>query len=325
MGDVLTDGSRPVHLVTTAAAHEGRGHSARTVALGEALAAAGAGPVSVRILRGSWTDGQTATLRAAGVVVAPSASPPTGAVVVADLPDPAEAVGLAPPERLALFDDGDRFAGSCALVVQPSMPRWRGSGSAGRVLEGYAWAPVAEAWRTARPASAPSASTSDPPRIVVCFGGSDPAGVTGRVAPALAADPRWRTVPVVGRDHGGALPASLDVARDPADLPGLVAGSDLAVIGAGTMKFEVGCLGRAMALLAVADDQLPVGPPFAATGAAVWLGDGRTVDPGDVVDAVAALVADAGRRTTLARTAWTLVDGEGAARLASEIAALARS
>jgi UDP-2,4-diacetamido-2,4,6-trideoxy-beta-L-altropyranose hydrolase len=85
------------------------------------------------------------------------------------------------------------------------------------------------------------------------------------------------------------------------------------------MKFEVACLGRPAILLAVADDQLDVAPVYARTGAADYLGDGRTANPDGIRSAVAGLLADAPRRAAMAATAVGLVDGEGADRIALAI------
>ena len=77
-----------------------------------------------------------------------------------------------------------------------------------------------------------------------------------------------------------------------------------------------------MALVAVADDQLPVGPPFAATGAARYLGDGREVDPDDVATAVVALLADDAARAAMAARGRAIVDGHGAERIAAAVLGL---
>jgi hypothetical protein len=82
-------------------------------------------------------------------------------------------------------------------------------------------------------------------------------------------------------------------------------------------------LGRPAILLAASDDQLPVGPPFASTGAAIWLGDGRTIDPDVVRSEVAGLLADDAARAAMSASGRQVVDGSGADRLAAEIAALA--
>jgi spore coat polysaccharide biosynthesis predicted glycosyltransferase SpsG len=128
---------------------------------------------------------------------------------------------------------------------------------------------------------------------------------------------------VVGHDYAGPLPPGAEVVRDPADLPSLVAGADVVLIGAGTMKFEAATLGRPAVLVAVADDQRRVGPAFARTGAALWLGDGRTVDPGVVWQTVAGLVADPTTREAMSGRARRTIDGGGADRLAAEILSLA--
>ncbi len=247
---------------------------------------------------------------------------PTGAVVVVDLPDVSEAVALAPAERLVVFDDRDAFAAEAALVIQPSMAAWAGPGRAGRVLAGFDYAPVARVFVHGRATGASAGST--PPAVLVCFGGSDPALVTQRVAGVLASAREWRATTIVGADYAGSLDAlPPGVVRDPPDLPARLARADLVVMGAGTMKFEVACLGRPAILLAVADDQLAAGPPFAATGAADYLGDGRTIDPDNVREAVSVLVADHARRAEMGRIAAAVVDGRGAERLAAAILSLA--
>ncbi len=246
--------------------------------------------------------------------------------MVVDLPDLAAAVDRFDPDRLIVFDDRVAFRGRAAVVVQPSLPSWAGPGTARRVLAGYANAPVAEAYRRLRAklASAQPPEAAERPRLVACFGGSDPADVMGRIGPGLAADPRWTAELVVGAGYRGSTESwPTRAVRDPADLPERLAAADLVLIGAGTMKFEVACLGRPAILLAVADDQLIVGPPYAATGAADYLGDGRTIDPELVRAAVARLLADRPRRAAMARTARDLVDGDGARRIAEAVLAVA--
>ena len=94
------------------------------------------------------------------------------------------------------------------------------------------------------------------------------------------------------------------------------------MIGAGTMKLEVACLGRPAILLAVADDQLASGPAFASTGAAAYLGDGRTIEPEQVRFAVRELIEDGPRRAAMALAGARVVDGQGAERIAAAILSL---
>ena len=212
-------------------------------------------------------------------------------------------------------------------MIQPSLPAWGGRAAAGRVLAGFEVVPVAAAIRERRASGlGPTTDlTGRRPRVVVCFGGSDPDRVTERIGPSLA-----RTIGeeadvdiVIGASYGGPTSAwPIEPTRDPPDFVDRLANADVVLAGAGTMKFEVACLGRPMLLVAAADDQRPVGPAFAATGAARYLGDGRTIEPDAVVAAVRALLADDDARAALAATAARVVDGDGADRIATVIARL---
>jgi spore coat polysaccharide biosynthesis predicted glycosyltransferase SpsG len=247
-------------------------------------------------------------------------------VGVIDRPDPDAAAEAYPSSRRVVFDDVGVFSGEAAIVVQPSGDRWLGPGHAGRVLAGYRWVPIGMAWRRriARVDEASHVQRDAHPRVVVCFGGSDPDGVTARLAPILAVDRRWSATIVVGHGYRGERPPGTDIRTDPDDLPALVAGADLALISAGTIKFEVAALGRPALLVGVADDQRDVGPAFAETGAARWIGDGRTLEPEVVRDAVAACLMDAADRAAMSAAGPSVIDGRGADRLAAEIAALTR-
>jgi spore coat polysaccharide biosynthesis predicted glycosyltransferase SpsG len=313
-----------VHLVTSSGPADGGGHLSRSMAMAEALTGTGA-RVSIEILRGAPTRNQADRLHELGVAGGRRGA---DAIVLVDLPDPNEVGDRWPPERLAVFDDREWFRRSAAIVIQPSLARWSGSAEAGRVLAGYPYAPIRTSLR--RLAADPPAAAM-PAEVVVCFGGSDPEDVGARVVPAIAAGGAWSTVAIVGPGYRGQLvelgdPVSstdLRVLRDPPDLDRRLAAASLVVSGAGTMKFELALLGRPMVLLAVVDDQLPVGPPFAATGAAEYLGDGRTIDPEAVVAAVTRLMADEPARASMASRGRALVDGRGAERIAAAVLELA--
>jgi len=73
----------------------------------------------------------------------------------------------------------------------------------------------------------------------------------------------------------------------------------------------------------VADDQPDVGPPFAATGAARYLGDGRLIKPEAIGDAVTALLGDPAVRAEMTRAGRATVDGRGTDRIADAILRLA--
>jgi UDP-N-acetylglucosamine:LPS N-acetylglucosamine transferase len=124
---------------------------------------------------------------------------------------------------------------------------------------------------------------------------------------------------VVGPDYegvGGTTAAiAASVVREPIDLAGRLARADVAVLGAGTMKFEAAALGIPTILVGVADDQLETGQAFAATGAARWAGDGRTVDPHSVATTLLELLADPAKRAEMARRGPIVVPGDGGTRI----------
>ena len=312
-----------VHLVTTAGSEDGGGHLSRAIAVAEALTARHV-DVSFEVLRGSPSPGQAARLGALGVSIRP---PEDNAVILVDVPDPNEVGDRWPWRRLAAFDDRELLRGPAALVIQPSLARWGGSADPTRLLEGSDYAPIRGTLRRLAAEPPPEAT---PPGVLVCFGGSDPADVGARLVPAIAAAGPWPTVAVVGPGYRGALDRTDDdvegdvrVVRDPADLDRRLATARVVVAGAGTLKFELALLGRPSILLAVADDQLPVGPPFAETGAALYLGDGRTIELAAVGEAVAALMGDEPARVAMASRGREVVDGRGADRIAVALVELA--
>jgi len=235
---------------------------------------------------------------------------------VVDLPDPNDA-DQAVLGRATVFDDSHILVSAARVVVQPSLPRWTPApgARAGRALVGYAFAPLGRSVLRAAGRGRPRDGRATP-RVLLCFGGSDPHDVTARLGSVLATDPRWSVDLVVGPDYRGAAEVlGLAVSREPPDLVERLVAADVAVLGAGTIKFEAAALGVPAVLVAVADNQVPVGPPFAATGAASWAGDGRRVDPATVVELLAALALDPGRRMEMARRGPEVVPGDGARRI----------
>ena len=311
-----------VRLVVSGAADEGRGHVARALALAEGLRSRSL-TATITCLRGRLTEREAARAAALDVAIVTDRAAGNPAVLVVDLPDANETVQRPSGSRLVVFDDRDRFRGEADLVIQPSQRAWSGTGRAGRVLAGYDMIPLAgripELAATSARIETSSALAGRRPRILVCFGGSDPSRVSERLVGALAGG-GWDTTIVLGASYAGSTDGwPIEPVRDPPDLAERLAGCDVAVLGAGTMKFEAACLGRPAVLLAAADDQLPVGVAYGETGAALWLGDGRTIEPDTVAAAIQSLLDDAGRRRTMAAAGRALVDGRGALRIAAAV------
>lgn len=283
----------------------------------------------LELLRGTIEPEEAARAAAIGLRMAETPAPRAGDVVVLDVSDVAAQAPRYGSARLLVIDDRDALASPAAVVVQPSQAVWRGLGPAGQVLAGYRYAPVGAAYRRLRAARVgqgpPATRRGVSLRVLACFGGSDPFGVAGRIAPSLAASTAWQAELVLGPGSADATDDwPIVVSRAPGDLPERLASADIALLGAGTIKFEAACLGIPSLLLAVADDQLAVGPPYAATGAAAYLGDGRLIEPSEVRAAIDALAAEPERRAGMAAAGWSTVDGDGADRVAEAVAELTR-
>jgi len=319
-----------VRFVVAAGPTLGRGHLGRALSLAEASWPEGTILEIVVDPETTLTDRERRRLDEAGGHLVRSPAPiEPGTIVVVDVPEPDLATAGLDPARLVVFDDREAFTGSAAIIVQPSLPSWSGGASADRVLAGFGLAPIAAEVRRRRAIQATSggsdAAPVGPARVLVCFGGSDPDHVTARLMPAIASavDGIAELEVVIGPSYSGSTDGwPVAPTRDPADLVDRLAQADFVIAGAGTMKFEIACLGRPMLLLAAADDQRPVGPAFAATGAARYLGDGRSIDPGEVGSAVRMLLDDHAERASLGQTAARVVDGTGGDRLAAAIGEL---
>ena len=313
-----------IRFVVMAGPLDGRGHLARALSLAEARWGDGT-TMELELVTGALTGGERDRAFAVGLrEVEAGERPAPATVAVVDVPEPGPIAAGFDPSRLAMFDDRDGFGGRATIVIQPSQPVWRWTGDAATVLAGYDYVPVSAAIRRRRSIGVASARDRRP-RVLVCFGGSDPARVTERLVRVLAASLDAEVEAIVGASYAGSTDGwPVPVRRDPSDLVERLATADLAVLGAGTMKFEAACLARPMVLLAVADDQLPVGPVFAATGAARFLGDGRTVDPVALAHSVAVLLGDPAALAEMGTMAARLVDGEGADRIAVAVERMAQ-
>ena len=85
----------------------------------------------------------------------------------------------------------------------------------------------------------------------------------------------------------------IDLVDDPADMAEQLGWADAAITSAGSIFFELAVLGLPSVLLAVADNQLPVGRAAARLGAAAFAGDARELDSRAIA---AALTTRARRR-----------------------------
>jgi UDP-2,4-diacetamido-2,4,6-trideoxy-beta-L-altropyranose hydrolase len=159
-------------------------------------------------------------------------------------------------------------------------------------------------------------------RVLVFFGGVDPANLTGRALEALL-DPALAhlAVDVVLGTHSPHRQAVEElVARRPhttlhgplPSLAGLIARADLAIGAGGATTWERACLGLPSLLVAIAANQMPFAQALDQAGHLQLLGDEATVAAERIRSALLARMAEVFQ----GNAATSLTDGWGALRLA---------
>ncbi len=198
------------------------------------------------------------------------------------------------------------------------------------VLRGPAFAPLRSAVRTARhrrdhQRRGRQQRTAGSPRVLVLMGGSAAAEAVRAALCALRDTREHMRVCAVSAQpvRPPATMAGQRIAIRPprADLPNLLAESDLVVSAAGVTMLELCCIGVPMALVELAANQADGYRAAVRRGVAVGLGSAAELiaDPGRPTAVLGELLADAGYRARLAATAAATVDGWGAARILDNV------
>ena len=337
---------RPVLLCCDAANATGMGHFVRSTALAQVLSDRGA---DVRVLLPpDSVPSAVEQVRSAGWSVEVAESPPSGvhgrvpapgSVVVVDsyrVDGPwlialhrllAESRGL-----LVVLDDLADRRFTADLVVNPAL----GAGqlpypSGVQVLGGPAHALLRPEFAASRAAALQSAERlpATPRRVLSLFGGTDVTGMAavGAEAAVLAfPDAEVRAVvPPARRTAGLSLVPRLTVLDNVPHVHEEMLAADLVVSAGGTTLWELCCLARPTAVVAVAENQLPGYRALAAAGAVLPLAEGPGEDATVLADRLSRLVASPGTLSAVAGRAATLTDGRGAERVADEVARLVAS
>jgi spore coat polysaccharide biosynthesis predicted glycosyltransferase SpsG len=154
--------------------------------------------------------------------------------------------------------------------------------------------------------------------VLVTTGGADDAGVGAAMAAELAGLlPGVLVRLAVGPWGSDAVPEGVEPIRAVDGLGPALAGADVVVTAGGVTLLEALVLARPTVAVVLADNQRPAAEGAAAASAVVLS------DPAGAAAAAAALTGDAVRRQALAQAARTLVDGQGARRVAETVLALA--
>ena len=168
-------------------------------------------------------------------------------------------------------------------------------------------------------------------RLLITFGGADPDNMSERALQALQhlSPTTIQTTLVIGpanrhRERLTALANRLgvQVAIDPPDLAALMLQADMAIASASTSCWELACLGVPGLLVVTADNQRPTARAAQQAGTAVVLGGSDHLDAQSLAAAIASLASDEASRGGMSAAGRKLVDGRGAARVATAVAEL---
>ncbi len=205
--------------------------------------------------------------------------------------------------------------------------RYRGHWPTGRpALFGPAYALLRPEFAASRAALGPR--DGGVRRVVVAFGGSDPAGATGACVEALhAARPDLRLDVIVGAGASQAAALQQRWAGHPqvqvtvgaSDVATRFAAADLFVGAGGSMTWERACLGLPGVTLPIAENQQPLCRRLDEAGLGIDLGPWHVGAPAALPDALARLTADPARCRAMSRGLAELCDGQGAGRVAANL------
>jgi len=256
-------------------------------------------------------------------------------VVIADLyrPTQMQVTQLARgPWVTAFIDDDSALEFDCDLLINPSLDSSFVHRRAARVeyLRGAAAAILRRQFDRMPPHPIQQAVK----QLLICFGGSDPVGMTNRVvdwlAPALPRQVERATV-VVGPGFNDADQLAKLIATDGrwrllravSNMAELFQDADVAILAAGTLIHEAAATGLPGLFVALTADQEREAKWLAAAGAAEYLGRHTDVQPKALIAALTRL-ADAAVRQKISQRAQTLIDGRGGERIAERIAVACR-
>jgi spore coat polysaccharide biosynthesis predicted glycosyltransferase SpsG len=167
-------------------------------------------------------------------------------------------------------------------------------------------------------------------RIFVSLGGADPGAHSRQFIGALRAVAEARTLTVVlvvgaNNPQRRALKSLsrarpwLEVHENPPDIAALMRSCQLALCAAGSITWELFAIGLPRLLVSTAPNQRPLAAAAQRHGAGIDLGEALTVQPAAITAALSQLLVAADQRRDQAQSGRSLVDGEGARRVAQAL------
>jgi spore coat polysaccharide biosynthesis protein SpsF len=228
----------------------------------------------------------------------------------------------------AVIDDAAERRLAADLAYYPPVPQaealdWSGSQCQPRI--GWEWSLLgsSQTGLQARP-------HGGRPVLLVTMGGSDPFGLTLRVARALAIlDPVFRARFVIGPGMAdpdavarqiAAMHSNFETIEGADDLATEFVGADLALAAFGVTAYELAAFGVPALYLCLSDDHARSASAFDAAGIGQSLGVGDSVGDDVIAQGVWALLNDSPRRREMRAAGLMTIDGSGPARIAADLA-----
>lgn len=280
---------------------------------------------SGRAVVGSLLSGIDCELYEAGEVVYGSRFD----IVVVDVPDPRASVSENFHEiadLLVCLDDSGPGLNDQDILIRPNLlDLLRPAGlHAERYWTGHVVVHPDFALRRSTPVQMNRASSE----LLVCFGGSDPCGITLRTVNLLKRLDDGVMVRIV---LGAAFPWDQELApilprnprfiveRNISDMARALRGADVALISGGTLLYEACASGVPSVVICQNEQQQAEAVVAHAAGAVLNLGVNAKVLDEDIFCAVARLLEDAILRQKMARQGVSLVSPDGAECLAARL------
>jgi spore coat polysaccharide biosynthesis protein SpsF len=231
-------------------------------------------------------------------------------------------------EITAIVDDASERRLAADLAYYPPVPQaerldWNGSECVPRV--GWEWALLGLGQNVTRPKP-----LSPRPTLLVSMGGSDPMALTMRAARALSRlDPIFRVRFVIGpgmanRDVVASaivkLKSNFETIEGADDLANEYASADFALAAFGVTAYELAAFGVPALYLCLTADHALSASAFEYAGMGVSLGVAEGVSDDRIAKSVWTLLGDTTRRREMRAAGLMTIDGEGAARIAADLA-----
>lgn len=167
-------------------------------------------------------------------------------------------------------------------------------------------------------------------QILMSFGGGDDKGaillnlqalseLPSSIRFAIMSGDRNPNIPAIQRWIAGSGRTNVTLHIQPADVAGLFASCDLALLGGGISIYEAAACGLPMIVASLADNQLRQCQAWNDLGAAIFLGRADELAATQIDSTVRTLIGDRRKREHMSAIGRNAVDGRGAERLASHL------